>query len=87
MAYYGAERKFKPEKPKHVEKVELKGSYGTTGGPGNEFIKYLLDLKMMEALAIANGKQEKAEEIKIWFLQFEKLLQQIFSDTELHLVF
>lgn len=87
LAYYGAERKFKPEKPKHVEKVELKGSYGTTGGPGNEFIKYLLDLKMMEALAIANGKQEKAEEIKIWFLQFKKLLQQIFSDTELHLVF
>ncbi len=87
LAYYGAERKFKPEKPKHVEKVELKGSYGTTGGPGNELIKYLLDLKMTEALAIANGKQEKAEEIKIWFLQFEKLLQQIFSDTELHLVF
>lgn len=43
LAYYGAERKFKPEKPKHVEKVELKGSYGTTGGPGNELIKYLLD--------------------------------------------
>ena len=61
--------------------------YGATGGPGNELIKYLLDLKMTEALAIANGKQEKAEEIKIWFLQFEKLLQQIFSDTELHLVF
>lgn len=87
LAYYGAERKFQPEKPKHVEKVELKSGYGTTEGPRNEFIKYLLDLKMTEALAIANGKQEKAEEIKIWFLQFEKLLQQIFSDTELHLVF
>ena len=24
LAYYGAERKFQPEKPKHVEKVELK---------------------------------------------------------------
>ena len=78
---WSREKNSKPEKPKHVEKVELKGSYGTTGGPAMSLFKYLLDLNMMEALAIANGKQEKAEEIKIWFLQFEKLLQQIFSDT------
>lgn len=87
LAYYGADRRFQPERPEHIEKVQLKEFYDTTEGPRTEFVKYLLDLKMTEALAVTNGKKEKAEEIKLWFLKLEELLQQIFEEKELRLVF
>ena len=67
IAYYQADRAFQAEIPKHVEKVELKNRYGISESPRNDFIKYLLDLKMTEALAAANGKNEKADKIRQWF--------------------
>ena len=47
--------------------------------PRNEFVKYMLDLKMTEALARNNNKIEKADGIKLWFEELEKLLKRIFS--------
>ena len=87
VGYYKAERKFEAEIPKHVEKVEIKENYGVTETPRENFIKYLLDLKMTQALAIAGGKAEKAESIKVWFENFEHLLQKIFEDSTLNLEF
>ncbi len=46
-------RVFETEVPKHVEKVELKEYYRLTEKPRQVFVKYLLDLKMTEALAVA----------------------------------
>lgn len=87
IAYYGADRIFQSEIPNHIEKVELKDSYGITENPRQEFVKYLLDLKMTEALAVSKGNTEKADEIKNWFVKLEKLLQVVFEDSELKLVF
>ena len=87
VGYYKAERKFEAEIPKHVEKVDIKENYGVTETPRENFIKYLLDLKMTQALAIAGGKAEKAESIKVWFENFEHLLQKIFEDSTLNLEF
>lgn len=67
LAYYQADRIFKAEQPRHVEKVQLKDRYGLNEFPRDEFVKYLLDLKMTEALARNNDKTEKADEIKRWF--------------------
>ncbi len=86
-AYYSADRIFQAVQPKHVEKVELKGNYEMGEFPGNEFIKYLLDMKMTEALARNNGKLEKADGIKAWFEKLEKLFKEIFADETLKLVF
>ncbi|MCM1038402.1 MAG: AAA family ATPase [Ruminococcus sp.] len=87
LAYYEADRVFRAEQPKHVEKVELKEYYGLTESPRNEFVKYLLDLKMTEALARNNGKTEKADEIQTWFIKLEELLQEIFDDETVKLEF
>lgn len=87
VAYYKADRIFHAEPPKHVEKVELKDYYGLTEFPRNEFVKYLLDLKMTEALARNNNKTEKADEIHLWFVELENLLKQIFDDETVRLEF
>lgn len=87
LAYYRADRIFQAVQPRHVEKVQLKDDYGLTEFPRNEFVKYLLDLKMTEALARNNNKIEKADGIKQWFDELEKLLKKIFADESVKLEF
>lgn len=87
LAYYRADRVFQAEQPKHVEKVKLKDYYPLTEFPRSEFVKYLLDLKMTEALAKNKNKIEKANEIQIWFTKLEQLLKQIFDDETVELEF
>lgn len=87
LAYYKAERIFKADIPKHVEKISLKEKYTMAEEPRQVFIKYLLDLKVTEALARSNGNILKAEDIKNWFAKFQELLRKIFDDDSLELVF
>lgn len=87
LAFYKADRAFVAEQPKHVEKVQFKEEYGPTEFPRNEFVKYLLDLKMTEALARNSQKNEKADEISGWFANLEQLLKEIFGDESLKLTF
>lgn len=87
VAYYRADRIFKAQVPRHVEKVQLKNGYKIQETPREDFVKYLLDLKMTQALAATNGKHEKAERIKNWFDNFEKLLRKIFEDDSVLLEF
>ena len=87
FAYYKDERILTADIPEHVEKVELKDNYTIQENPGRDFVKYLLDMKMTQALASSGGKKEKAEKIQKWFCDFEKLLQNIFSDDSVKLIF
>ncbi len=87
IAYYKANRIFRAEQPRHVEKVQLKDQYTLTEFPRSEFVKYLLDLKMTEALARNSSKTEKANEIKAWFEELEKMLRMIFADETVELDF
>lgn len=87
LAYYSADRIFQAEQPLHVEKIQLRDDYGMTEFPRSEFVKYLLDLKMTEALARNGQKIGKADEIKLWFERLEKLLKTIFADEMLRLIF
>ena len=87
LAYYKAERIFKAEVPKHFEKVNLKDHYLINESPRQLFVKYLLDLKVTEALSRNNGKNDKADSIKHWFVKFEDLLKRIFDDESLELIF
>ena len=75
------------EIPKHVEKVELKENYSIYENPRKDFVKYLLDLKMTQALSQTGGKQEKAEGIRQWFDSFESLLRNLFENEHLKLEF
>lgn len=87
LAYYEADRMFCAEQPKHVEKVQLKDYYELTEFQRIDFVKYLLDLKMTEALARNNNKIQKADEIKDWFAELEQMLKQIFDDETVKLEF
>lgn len=87
LAYYDAARVFQTEQPRQIEKVKLQDYYGLTEFPRKEFVKYLLDLKMTEALARNNNKTEKADEIQAWFVKLKQLLKQIFDDETVELEF
>lgn len=87
LAYYKAERTFSSQVPKHVEKIVLRDNYSMKESPRQLFVKYLLDMKMTEALARTNGHEEKADIIHQWFVKFEELLQKIFEDDSLKLLF
>lgn len=87
LAYYRADRTFKAVQPKHVEKVQLREDYAMNEFPRNDFVKYLLDLKVTESLARNNHKIEKADGIKAWFEKLEQLLKKIFADDTVRLEF
>ena len=87
LAYYKDERKFYANIPKHVEKVELKDFYSISEEARTEFVKYLLDMKMTEALAARAGKNDKANRITKWFEKFENILKDIYMDESVKLDF
>lgn len=87
LAYYRANRTFEAKQPKHVEKVRLRDDYGLNEFARDEFVKYLLDLKVTESLARNNNKTEKADEIKAWFEGLERLLKRVFEDETVKMEF
>lgn len=87
LAYYKAERIFAAEVSNHVEKIVLEDKYSMTDTPRYLFVKYLVDLKVTEALSRNNGKTEKADAIRQWFDKFIMLLRKIFNDESLELIF
>ena len=87
LAYYKCDRNFQAEVPEHIEKISLNDAYDLNDAPRNLFVKYLADLKVTEALARAKSNNTKADSINNWFVQFEKLLHQIFEDATLKLDF
>ena len=86
-AFFSDDRKFLSSQPKMIEKVELKEKYAIWEKPRELFVKYLLDMKMTEALSKNNSHPDKALLIGEWFDKLENLLQRLFSDNELKLIF
>ncbi len=87
FAYYEAERGYTAHNEKNVSKVDLKERYTIQEHPGQEFVKYILNLKTVGAMAEVGGKKERAEEIKEWFQRFDHVLQIIFDASQAHLDF
>ena len=87
LAYYKANRIFQIEEVKNVEKINLNTKYSIEEKPSSKFVKYLVDLKVTQALALTNGKEEKAQQIENWFQSLEDYLRVIFDEQSLQLVF
>ena len=87
LAYYSADRVFKTEEVKNVEKVNFNEKYSINEKPSTKFVKYLVDLKVTQALALTGNKKEKADQIDEWFQSLEKLLKSIFGDESIKLIF
>lgn len=87
IAFYQADRKVKMSEPKNPTKpvYNKKGDVKETAT--SQFLNFLSDLKIQEALA-RNEKQTKdADEINAWFEDFENLMRQIYQDDHLALEF
>lgn len=87
LAYYDAKRIFVASEPTNIEKVQLKEQYSIDDSPRMQFLKYMLDLKMTQVLALSNGNKEKAQELAAWFDKIQEILRDIYDDPELKLQF
>lgn len=86
MAFYQADRSFKMIEPDSPTKANVDiGNIRETAS--DQFIKFLVDLKFQELLAISNQEKEHELAIKSWFIEFEKLLKGIFQKENLTLSF
>lgn len=87
IAFYQAARKPEMIEPKNPTKptYEIKGAVKQTAT--NQFLNFLSDLKIQEALARNENEIKDADEINSWFIEFTNLLKQIYQDDSLKLVF
>lgn len=86
IAFYQADRKIKMSEPKSPTKpIYRYRSVKDTAT--SQFLNFLSDLKIQEALARNEKQYRDAEEIDAWFVDFENLLIQIFQDNDLKLEF
>lgn len=88
IAFYEAHRTIKKlQEPKNPTKPELQDKWGIKQTSTQEFLKFLADLKIQEALARNEKLEKDANQIREWFVNFEKLLGEIFQDEDLQLHF
>ena len=88
IAFYEAHRTIKKLKePKTPTKPELQDKWGIKQTSTQEFLKFLADLKIQEALARNEKLEKDANQIREWFVNFEELLGEIFQDKDLQLHF
>jgi len=93
LAYFGANRINTMQDPQGPNKFEPAAIYqiDTAGNnASNQFLQYLVNLKTQKSFAVSESKmnsQDIIQKIDTWFNNFEKLLQQIFSDDTLILDF
>ena len=88
IAFYEAHRTIKNlREPKNPTKPELQDKWGIKQTTTQEFLNFLADLKIQEALARNEKLDAEANQINEWFLTFEHLLGEIFQDKTLKLAF
>ena len=88
IAFYEAHRTIKKlQEPKNPTKPELQDKWGIKQTSTQEFLNFLADLKIQEALARNEKLERDANQIREWFVNFERLLGEIFQDKDLQLYF
>ena len=88
IAFYEAHRTIKKlQEPINPTKPELQDKWGIKQTSTQEFLNFLSDLKIQEALARNEKLERDANQIREWFVNFEKLLGEIFQDKDLQLHF
>ena len=88
IAFYEAHRTIKKlQEPINPTKPELQDKWGIKQTSTQEFLNFLSDLKIQEALARNEKLERDANQIREWFVNFERLLGEIFQDKDLQLYF
>lgn len=87
FAFYIANRKPQMLEPKNPTKPNFQQKHKVSETATNQFLFFLSDLKIQEALARNEKQTVDADNINQWFVEFEKLLKDIYQDEHLKLVF
>ena len=87
MAFYEAARKVKMDEPRNPTKPVLANHAPIRKTSTDQFLNFLSDLKIQEALARNENQINDADEINKWFVDFTGILHQIFLDNDLCLKF
>ena len=87
IAFYQANRKIVINGPLNPTKPAIKEVWSTKEMATREFLNFLSDLKIQEALARNEKLDHEADLINTWFVDFEKLLKKVFQDDSLQLLF
>lgn len=87
LAMYEACRIVKMNEPQNPTKPKYKKNSRVKETNTFEFLNFLSDLKIQEALARNEKQLKDADEIDTWFLNFQRLLQELYQDKELKLEF
>ena len=88
IAFYEAHRTIKNlQESINPTKPELQDKWGIKQTSTQEFLKFLAHLKVQEALARNEKLEKDANQIREWFVNFERLLGEIFQDKDLQLYF
>lgn len=87
IAYYADERKSLFVEPTNPVKPNLEMNIDLKHNKVDQFLNFMVDCKVQEALARNEGKIKEADYIGQWFDSFRNILRQIFDDTTLSLDF
>lgn len=87
ISFYQADRKSRMQEPKNPTKPVYNKQGKVKETVTNQFLFFLSDLKIQEALARNENQLADADNIRTWFVNFEKLLKQIYQDDNLQLEF
>jgi len=87
FAFYQAHRKVQMSEPKNPTKPQYDKKGNIKDTATSQFLNFLSDLKIQEALARNEKQYDDADVINEWFVDFEKLLQLIYQDDNMKLEF
>ena len=87
IATYTAYRKPEMKEPKNPTKPTYNKKGKAKETATSQFLNFLSDLKIQEALARNEKQIAAADEINLWFVSFEKLLQRIYQNDKLKIEF
>ena len=87
IAFYQAGRRVKMLEPKNPTKPEYRKKGDVKETTTSQFLNFMSDMKIQEALARNEKQFDDANEINSWFVSFESLLKEIYQDDNLKLEF
>lgn len=87
ISFYAAGRLAKMNEPKNPTKPNLQIKGKASSSLTDQFLYFLSDLKVQEALARNEKQYGDADNIKDWFENFECILKNIYNDPNLKLEF
>lgn len=87
LSYLKDTRDLQVEESSGVQRLGVLPVYTMFDSPCRQLVKYLVNLKAIQAFARNEGNQNRAEEIGAWFQRFENIFQIIYDDKSVKLNF